>query len=312
MSKLNVKSLNSKSSSSSTIHSMDVQSPKTSSSMSPKQAERLTSLLQSSAQKLRSNQMEIYYNDHFIKHIDEYVQKWMIELIFDFDHFIKDELSQMVQDKMMEKLDKDVEQYFPKPKSNVDIEQLDHLYRNFGQHLDGKMDRRNQKSNFYEKAIYLYKGIVPENETIKRIYSILEPKLIDAMQRLWRLLTAIFLLVPNVSDSNNSGMIAQKHIKRHVKELKNTVNLFLISNGWLQYGVLRMSHLSHIFRHLQSDDARQAFRSFELAYFQSLRTAVRQLQMEFVILQHLVMQHIELVKQPRIDHSANLAAKIVS
>lgn len=274
------------------------------------QSARLQLILQKhlSADRLKESPLEQYHKSQFIDHIDAIVQKWMVETIFELKQFAEKQLTAEVENTMIESLRSLITQHFPVPTTDEEISKLKALYQDFS----GNSEQPNVLPAFYYKAYYLPGGMVPENSTVASIYTALRPKFEEALRQLWRLTYAIHLLVPTMADSHNTGVVVQKKILSCIKAMKSSINGFLLTYGWLNYSKNRCFYLRSIARLPQSVDLRQAYFGFEHTNFRYIRSTVSDLAKELLVLQHLIMQHIEFVKKPRQDHTSNLAAKIIN
>lgn len=269
------------------------------------------------ADRDKAGHIEAYQQREFIGRLDDIVQTWMVKMIFALKNFADSQLTGAVEEAMIVALKADLNRHCPLPKSAAEVERLDEVYRNAvvgnkeGPSGDGKQPLL-PLPKFNRDAYYLPSGPVPENGTISGLHSKLRPLYLEVQDNLWRLSVAVHLLVPMVSDAHNTGVVVQKKILNCIRSMKNFISELLFSQGWLSYSKSRCTHLTTIYSVPQSEDARLAYFTFERSYFRFMRNSVRALSKELLMLQHIIMQHLDLLKAPRQDYTANLGARIVN
>ena len=277
----------------------------------------LNSLLQKYCGELTDNQINKYHHEQFIDQMDNIVQQWMVKLIIELKQFEQTHLSPDKESTMMAKVRTDLEYHFPPvvvsstDNNNGNQQQnISKMYRDFAANLNHQ--NPNLLPCYHSEALYLPTGVMSENETILSIYSILSPMIVDILDKLWRLSSAIELLAPTVEFAHNTGQLVQDRVIQQIEHVRNQVIDFEVNNGWLTYATGHMKRLEAIFMLPQSEDGRLAYLEFERTHFRFIQTTVRDLVFEFILLNHLMMQHMNYLKQPRTDHTQKLAAKIVN
>lgn len=273
--------------------------------------DRLQALLKKhlTSDRDKASRVEAYHQREFIGRLDDIVQTWMVKAIFALKDFAESQLTVAVEEAMIVTLKADLNRQCPLPSSPEAIEQLEQLYRNAkvgnkgGPSGDGKQNLLLPLPKFNRDAYYLPSGPVPENVTFSRLHSQLRPLYTEAQDQLWRLSVAIHLLVPMIADSHNTGVIVQRKVLASIRSMKGYIAELLISQGWLSYSKQRCAHLKAIYHLPQSEDARLAYINFERSYFRFMRNSVRCLSKELLLLQHLIMQHLDLLKAPRQDYT---------
>ncbi len=276
------------------------------------QRARLQALLKKhlTAERAKANGgIEAYHQREFIGRLEDIVQRWMVEAVFALHRLADLQLTEAVEEAMISTLQADLDHHFPLPATAEAVHQLNELYRN----VPSSTSLTLATPKFHRQAYLLPTGALPENATIVRLHSAgLRPLLTTAQEQLWRLSVAIYLLAPAVADSHNTGLAVQRKVLKSIRSLKHFIGELLLGQGWLAYAQQRAAHLKAIHHLPQSAEARAGYLAFERAYLRFLRTSVRDLASELLLLQHTIVQHLEAIKAPRLDHTANLAARILN
>ena len=283
------------------------------------QRARLQALLKKhlTAERAKANGgIEAYHQRQFIGRLEDIVQRWMVEAVFALHRLADLQLTEAVEEAMISTLQADLDRHFPLPATAEAVHQLNELYRNVPSptaNANSGTSLTLATPKFHRQAYLLPNGALPENATIVRLHSTaLRPLLTAAQEQLWRLSVAIYLLAPAVADSHNTGLAVQRKVLKSIRSLKHFIGELLLGQGWLAYAQQRAAHLKAIHHLPQSAEARAGYLAFERAYLRFLRTSVRDLASELLLLQHTIVQHLEAIKAPRLDHTANLAARILN
>ncbi|KAH9388066.1 hypothetical protein TYRP_009271 [Tyrophagus putrescentiae] len=277
---------------------------------------RLQALLKKhlTAERAKANGgIEAYHQREFIGRLEDIVQRWMVEAVFALHRLADLQLTEAVEEAMISTLQTDLDRHFPLPATAEAVHQLNELYRNVPSPVNSGTSLTLATPKFHRQAYLLPTGALPENATIVRLHSAgLRPLLTTAQEQLWRLSVAIYLLAPAVADSHNTGLAVQRKVLKSIRSLKHFIGELLLGQGWLAYAQQRAAHLKASTTCRSRRRPGPGYLAFERAYLRFLRTSVRDLASELLLLQHTIVQHLEAIKAPRLDHTANLAARILN
>ena len=249
------------------------------------------------------------YHAQFTETIDSVLNHFIPSMITELKAYTDRELTTKVEDKMMKSLRLDLDKYLHIPANDQEMAQLELWYRHF--QIGWDQSNPCKLPEHYSYAIYLPTGVIPENVIMAKISKELQTKLVSLSDELWRLEYGIHLLTPVMDDTNNTGVWVQQSVRYWIAIVEANVDLFLSSIGQ-NYFTSRISYLREIFYYRQSVDIRLDFLRWERDYFRFIRDMARDLSMTLLIIHHSIMLHIDLIKNPRVDHSANYAAKIIN
>lgn len=253
-------------------------------------------------------QMQQYANQNFVNNFDVLVKQKLPKVICD----LKKEYTNLQQTsietnkKMIENIEREWQNNFPTADSKAhDIDILGDIFRKC---------KLTETSNIYPGAYYLPYELISCGQHIQQIHIRFEPLLDEAKRVLWKLETALQLMMPLLEATNDHGARAQKRVKFSITILANFISSFLYESGGgdesedsngssnlLTYARTRIKLLEDRFNYFQVKDAHHQLVQLEQEALQSTQNQLNDIITQLTLLQHQLVLNLDTIKKPQIN-----------
>lgn len=255
-------------------------------------------------------QMQHYAADNFVDNFDVLVKQKLPKLISELwkEYDKLQQLSTEANKNMAENVAREWQSNFATADSKApEMDKLCEIFR--------KCKLTDASSTLlYPGAYCLPHELIAPGEQVQQIHVRFEPLLAEIKRILWKLGTALQLMMPLLEATNDHGARAQKRVKCSITGLSNFIATFLYDiaggddaddkscpNNLLAYARARIKLLEDRFNYFQIQDAHHQLVQFER---DALRQACNQLgdiAQQLTLLQHLLVLNLDTIKKPQIN-----------